>query len=62
MRINTKKETHPWMIRIKRFGETSGKLQILSKKKNMKILRANFICHGWKEFNVMIIARNCKKE
>ena len=27
----------------------------------MKILRANFICHEWREFTVMIIA-NCKRE
>ena len=50
-------------ILIQRLGKTSGKLQILFKKENMKILRANFICHDWKEFNVMIIARiNGKKE
>ena len=30
--------------------------------KNMKILRANLICNDWREFNVMIIAGNFKKE
>ena len=54
MKTNTKKSTTIQIQRlakiistilIQRFGETSGKLQILSKKNIMKILRANFICH-----------------